>query len=401
MESGYKQTELGIIPKDWDIVKVDNLVSITTGSKNTQDKIDDGKFPFFVRSQDIERINTYSFDKEAILTAGDGVGTGKIFHYINCKFDVHQRVYVMADFVDKLNGKYFYWQFKSKFYDHVMSMTAKSSVDSIRREMIADMPILMPRLLKEQQEIAKALGDADALIEGLEKLIVKKRLIKQGTMQELLIGKRRLPGFSGEWVIKKLGDLGNCLRGVTYNGDYDLSAHDTSKTTRLLRANNVQSETINFDNLQFVNSERVSEAQILRQGDVLICMANGSRNLVGKAGAFNATHQQPYTFGAFMGCYRLVAGLSDFSFIFYLFGSQRYNEYLNIVLAGSTINNLNPSAIEDMSFLIPSKEEQTAIADIISDMVSEIATLKAKLVKARQIKQGMMQELLTGRIRLV
>jgi type I restriction enzyme S subunit len=93
---GYKQTEVGVIPTDWEIDEIQNLAEITTGAKNTQDRIFDGEYPFFVRSQIVERINSFSFDGEAILTAGDGVGTGKVFHYINGKFDYHQRVYKIS-----------------------------------------------------------------------------------------------------------------------------------------------------------------------------------------------------------------------------------------------------------------------------------------------------------------
>ena len=94
-----------LTPKnDWQIDKIANLCSITTGAKNTQDKVEDGKYPFFVRSQTVEKINSYSFEGEAVLTAGDGVGTGKIFHYINGKFDFHQRVYCISRFAEKLNG---------------------------------------------------------------------------------------------------------------------------------------------------------------------------------------------------------------------------------------------------------------------------------------------------------
>ncbi|NAS00347.1 restriction endonuclease subunit S [Acinetobacter haemolyticus] len=105
---GYKGSELGQIPEDWEVDKIRNTLSITTGSRNTQDKVNDGAYPFFVRSQNVERINTYSFDGEGVLTAGDGVGTGKIFHYINGKCDIHQRVYLMSDFKQTLDGYYFY-----------------------------------------------------------------------------------------------------------------------------------------------------------------------------------------------------------------------------------------------------------------------------------------------------
>jgi len=186
-----KQTELGKIPEDWGIDFIKNVIKITTGDKNTQDKIDTGKYPFFVRSQTIERINTYSFDGEAVLTAGDGVGTGKIYHYINGKFDYHQRVYLMYGFGDKLDGYYFYLYFSNNFYDRIMSMTAKSSVDSVRREMIADMQIALPSK-PEQTAIATILSDMDTEIQALHQRLDKTRDIKQGMMQQLLTGKVRL-----------------------------------------------------------------------------------------------------------------------------------------------------------------------------------------------------------------
>src|SRR5690606_36493804 len=147
---------------------------------------DTGEYPFYVRSQVVERINTYSYDGEAVLTAGDGVGTGKVFHYINGKFDIHQRVYKISDFNDNKNGYYFFLYFSNNFYKRIMQMTAKSSVDSVRMETIADMKIPIPKTRKEQNAIANALSAADALIQFLEKLIAKKQAIKQGAMQELL-----------------------------------------------------------------------------------------------------------------------------------------------------------------------------------------------------------------------
>jgi len=216
---GYKQTELGEtnspgtnldasiggpqgggmdsrrIPEDWEVDNIDNVLSITTGSKNTQDRISDGTYPFYVRSQTVERINSYSFDGEGVLTAGDGVGTGKIFHYINGKCDIHQRVYLMHNFSNRLHGYYFYIYFKNNFYDKVMSMTAKSSVDSVRREMIADMLITLPSI-DEQIAISEVLSDMDTELDALQQRLSKTKKIKQGMMQELLTGKTRLLNVS-------------------------------------------------------------------------------------------------------------------------------------------------------------------------------------------------------------
>jgi len=184
-------------PKEgWMFDKVKNIASISNGAKNTQDKIDDGLYSFFVRSDKIERINSYSFDGEAILVAGDGVGTGKVVNYFNGKFDFHQRVYKISDFQNGVNGFYFYLYFKNNFYNRVMQMTAKSSVDSVRMEMIAEMNIYFP-LIEEQILIATILSDMDAEIEGLEEKLSKYKMVKQGMMQELLTGRIRLSADFG------------------------------------------------------------------------------------------------------------------------------------------------------------------------------------------------------------
>lgn len=192
INSGYKQTEMGVIPEDWGLEYIENLAHITTGSRNTQDRVDDGQYPFFVRSQKVERINSHSFDGEAVLTAGDGVGTGKVFHYIKGKFDAHQRVYRISEFDECINGYFFYLYFSNHFHNRIMQMTAKSSVDSVRREMIARMLIPLPPTKAEQDAIATILSDMDAEITALEETLVKARNIKQGMMQGLLTGRIRL-----------------------------------------------------------------------------------------------------------------------------------------------------------------------------------------------------------------
>jgi type I restriction enzyme S subunit len=127
-----------------------------------------------------------------VLTAGDGVGTGKVFHYIKGRFDFHQRVYKISDFSPDLNGFFFFLVFSTRFYDRIMSMTAKSSVDSVRLEMIAAMQIPLPPTAAEQTAIVEVLSDMDAELAALEQRLAKTRALKQGMMQELLTGRTRL-----------------------------------------------------------------------------------------------------------------------------------------------------------------------------------------------------------------
>ena len=148
---------------DWEQRKVSELCSISTGKSNTQDKSEDGEYPFYVRSPIIERSTKYLYDEEAVITVGDGVGTGKVFHYVNGKYDLHQRCYRMYGFSDELNVHYFYHTFSKLFYKRVMAMTAKTSVDSVRLEMIADMEIPTPTI-EEQIKIGTYFDQLDHLI---------------------------------------------------------------------------------------------------------------------------------------------------------------------------------------------------------------------------------------------
>lgn len=177
--------------KGWNSDLTKNLASINTGSRNTQDRVEDGMYHFFVRSDTVERIDSYSFDGEAILVAGDGVGTGKVIHYFNGKFDYHQRVYKISGFSERISGYFFYLYFKRNFLNRIMQMTAKSSVDSVRLDMIADMTIPFPSR-DEQDSIVQVLMDSESEINVLETRLQKIRSVKQGMMQTLLTGKIRL-----------------------------------------------------------------------------------------------------------------------------------------------------------------------------------------------------------------
>lgn len=366
--AGYKQTELGIIPEDWDIEPIKQLATITTGSKNTQDRIPEGLYPFFVRSQTIERINSYSYDGEAVLTAGDGVGTGKVFHYINGKFDIHQRVYKISDFNKKLNGYFFFLYFSNNFFNRIMQMTAKSSVDSVRMEMIADMQIPVPTKA-EQTVIATILSDATTLIELLGKMIVKKKAIKQGAMQQLLTGKKRLPGFSGEWEEKELSKVlkvkhGKSQKGITsVNGKYPILATggEIGRTDKWL-----------YDKPSV---------------------------LIGRKGTIDVPQYMETPFWTVDTLfYTEIESDNNPKFIFYKF--QLIDWYSHNEASG--VPSLNAKTIEKIQLSFPfAKSEQIAITTILSDMDAEIAGLEQKRAKYTMLKQGMMQQLLTGKIRLL
>ena len=171
---------------EWEMKKLGQLVNVGTGKKDTKDRVEGGKYPFYVRSQIIERINTYSFDGEAILTAGDGVGVGKVFHYVNGKFDYHQRVYKLSNFTEGTNGRYIYEYFKHNFIKEVTKYTAKTSVDSVRMEMITKMNIPYP-IKSEQDKIASFFSLIDKKIEKEQEKLNSLHEYKKGLLQQMFI----------------------------------------------------------------------------------------------------------------------------------------------------------------------------------------------------------------------
>ena len=178
-------TTKGVPYPQWDKKYVGDICKIQTGKSNTQDETSQGSYPFYVRSPIVRKSNRYLFDCEAVLTVGDGVGTGKVFHYVTGKFDLHQRVYAMTDF-KIVSGKYFYYYFSHFFYDRVMRMTAKTSVDSVRYEMIDKMAIQIP-CHEEQQQIVCFLDCLEHSVTEAEKTLNLLEKLKSGCLQQLFI----------------------------------------------------------------------------------------------------------------------------------------------------------------------------------------------------------------------
>lgn len=409
-----KQTEIGLIPDDWEVKEIKDFADVTTGNKNTQDAVENGKYPFYVRSPIVERINDYSFDSEGIITAGDGVGTGKVFHYAKGKFGLHQRAYLIHNFKD-VEPKYFYFNFSKNFYERVHSMTAKSSVDSVRREMITKMQIPIPPTLAEQQRIANALSDVDSLISTTEKLIQKKKNIKQGTMQNLLTGKKRLPGFGSQtkpptykqtelgpipedWEVKNINKECTIKARIGWQGLKSTEYLDSGDYI-LITGTDFDSGFINWKSCSYVTKWRFDQDKNIqiKQGDVLIT----KDGTIGKVAFLNEIPMQGTLNSGVFVIRPKNPDKMDSVFLSLIFKSFWFDVFLEQITSGSTIVHLYQKDFVKFNFPLPSKEEQTAIANVLSSMDKEIETLNTKLEKYRNLKTAMMQQLLTGKIRLV
>lgn len=185
------ETRLPGFSGNWEMMHLGEIAHIKTGSRNNEDKVEDGQYPFFVRSEFVERINSYSHDCEAILVPGEG-RIGDIFHYINGRFDVHQRVYAITKFSPGISGRFVYFYLSKNFGAWAMQNTVKATVDSLRLPTFQTFEMRLPPTLDEQIAIANALSDIDGELCTLENRRDKINNLKQAMMQELLTGKTRL-----------------------------------------------------------------------------------------------------------------------------------------------------------------------------------------------------------------
>ena len=249
----------------------------------------------------------------------------------------------------------------------------------------------------EQEAIAKSLTEIDDLISSLEKLITKKKAIKQGAMQELLTGKRRLPGFSGEWETRTLHEISNEMVDGPFGSNLKTEHYTTERQVRIIQLSNIGEAGWNNANVKYTTFSHAAELQrcIVQPGSILIAkMMPAGRAIICPA------DEKSYILGS--DVVKVVPNSSvDSRYLVYATKSRFYLDQIADDTQGSTRARTSVSKLRKTAILFPEKDEQIAIADILSEMDMEIAALEGKIAKYRQIKQGMMQQLLTGKIRLV
>lgn len=401
IQTGLKQSELGLIPEDWE-VKYFGEVCVPSKTKlNPLVHLNMKCVELENISQDTGRLigisdSTESVSMKSVFQQGD-VLFGKLRPYL--------KKFLFADFegicsteiwVLKANSsilsKFLFYEVQSTRIINAANVSVGTKMPRAEWKTVSKTQILLPPII-HQKAIAEALSDMDALIAQNEKLLEKKKAIKQGVMQELLKPKEG-------WVTKKLGEMGICYRGVSYDPTSDLESSQSIRTYTLLRSTNIQKGQLSLNELQYVKKYKVRPFQVIKESDILICMANGSKQLVGKAALMKNVTSDLFTFGAFMGVFRVHPSV-DPLFVFALMESESYRSYIDVLLSGSSINNLNGSSIESMEFKIPDEVGQKKISSVLESIIYEIDSLQAKLSKLYSQKQGMMQALLTGKIRLV
>ena len=419
---GYKQTEVGVIPEDWECTSVSQLVRdgilekpLDGNHGNIHPKSGDFVsfgIPFvmannvrggradlsncaFIRKEQADSLQKgFSRPGDVLLTHKATIGNtavvGEIpFEYIMLTPQV--TYYRVADRT-RLSNLYLRQFFDSfSFQAVLLAMSGGGTRAYIGITAQLQLPVALPPTKAEQEAIAEALSDADALIESLEQLLVKKRQLKQGAMQELLTGKKRLPGFSGEWETKRLGELANIQRGASPRPIDSPIWFDENSSVGWVRISDVtKSGMYLLETTQRLSPLGVQHSRPVSRGNLImsICATVG-RPII--------TEIETCIHDGFVVFDNLR---TNKHFLYYILQSIE-GDWSRHGQTGSQMN-LNTGLINQTEISVPpTLPEQTAIAAILSDMDTEIAALETKLTKARQIKQGMMQELLTGKIRLI
>jgi type I restriction enzyme, S subunit len=406
---GYKQTEVGVIPEEWEVINAFDACSKIQDGTHFSPRISGNDY-FYITSKNIRfgyfdistasRIDTAQHQviyrrcdvkKGDLLLTKDGASTGNAaLNTLDEEFSLLSSVAFLRFNQSKYCAAYFLQQIlTSPGQRQIQDAMAGNAITRLTLEKIKKLRFPVPPTLVEQEAIAEALSDADVLIESLD--ISKKRQIKQGAMQELLTGKRRLPGFSGEWEVKMLGELASIQRGASPRPIDSSVWFDDNSSIGWVRISDVTRTGMFLrETTQRLSSLGVQNSRLVSSGSLImsICATVG-RPVITEIDI--CIHDGFVVFDGLRMNKRLL---------YYILKSIEDN-WSRHGQTGSQMN-LNTGLINRTTIVVPSThEEQTAIAAILSDMDSEITALEEKLTKARQLKQGMMQELLTGRIRLI
>lgn len=404
MKAGYKRTEAGIIPEEWKVNTLGEIGEVRMCKRVLkQQTSSSGDVPFYKigtfggvadayisHSLFDEFKRKYSYPKKGavLISAAGTIGRSVVFDGSPSYFQDSNIVWIEND-ETKATNEYLWHRYQvTKWAVSHGGTVARLYNDSLRTKIHVPVPSL-----PEQRAIAQALSDVDALIDALDRLIAKKRDIKQATMQQLLTGKTRLPGFSGKWETKRLSDMAEIIKGNTLSksllsesGINPCILYGELFTTY----GRVITKTVSFTNspegIKSIPGDVLLPGSTTTTGADLATASALLLDGVALGGDINIIRQKGAGYDpAFLACYLTHVARNDIAEL----------------AQGTTIHHLYGKDLKGLSLRLPHHTEQAAIAAILSDMDAELSALEARRDKTRALKQGMMQELLTGKTRLI
>ena len=407
-DSGVKW--IGEIPGHWKICRTRYLCNINTGDKDTVMKEDNGKYPFYVRSPKIERINTFSYDGEAILMAGDGVGAGKVFHYANGKFDYHQRVYNMHN-ICGVSGKFMFYFIRDQFHYAMEEKNAKSTVDSVRLPWLKAFPIAIPA--QEEQEAIVTYLDTkvakiDEYISIAEKKIAALEELKQSIIAEAVTrgihkevpmkdsGVKWIGMIPEHWKIMRLRFVCEFRNGYTpskanpkfwENGTIPwFRMEDIRDSGRFLN-----------EAKQYISKEAVKGDGLFEAGSFILA----TTATIGEHAMLIADSQANQRFTNLKIRKSLISKLSRNFFFYYLFV---IDEYCKSTTRKATFPSVDMTDLKNIGVSIPPIEEQQEIVTYLDSKVANINQLcqaeRSQIEKLKEYKQRLISDVVTGKVKV-
>lgn len=392
-ETRFKQTEIGLIPEDWKIISLEEIGDPKMCKRILKHQtFIKGDIPFYKIGTFGGKADAYiskslyeyykkkfSFPQkgDVLISAAGTIGRLVIYQGEDAYYQDSNIVWI-DNKEEKLLNQYLYYTLKNTSWD-----TSQGTIQRLYNASLKAKQIIIPLSINEQKKIASALTSIDNLLLSLDKLIEKKRLIKQGAMQELLTGKKRLPGFAGEWVEKKLGEGLRFKPGFPFNSNF----FDERMGIRLIRNRDLKAD----DQITYFYGN-INKDFIIENGDLLIGMDGDFMPCLWNKGKALLNQR--------VGKIELISNNWCLMYLFYAL--QEPLKAKQEKTGATTVKHLSHSDIEQMRLKMPSTSiEQKVIGKILSSMDKGIESLEGKKAKYEQIKQGMMQQLLTGKIRLI
>lgn len=406
----FKQTKLGLIPESWDVYSVSEVFEVHNNkrlpiSEEVRCKIQ-GKYPYYGPTKIQDYINEYRFDGTFALIGEDGDHFLKwdkmrMTQLAKGKFNVNNHAHALKG-TSKATTEWFYYFFGHRDITPYLTRQGAGRY-KLTKATLLDLPCIVPPTLQEQKAIANALSDVDELISNLDQLITKKKAIKQGAMQQLLTpphkGGKRLAGFTGEWVERKLGDIGE----ITGAG-IDKKIIEGEKTVRLFNYMDVMKRDYVY-NHELNHEVTAPYSKIITcnviEGDIFLTPSSELRTDIGVS-AIAIEDMQGVVYSYHLYRLRYNIEINKY-YSLYLLKTKQFLDQAEKMCEGSGKRYVvSMGKFRNMIVYLPKDvKEQEAIANILYDMDKEIEQLDGKKAKYQDIKQGMMQELLTGKTRLV
>lgn len=383
LRPGYKQTEIGVVPDDWEVKKLGDFIALQRGHDLTWRDRRNGDIPVFGAAGQNGFHNKALAKGPGVVLGRSGASFGQA-HYCEQDFWPHNTALYVTDFLDNDPRFVFYFLARLDFTRY----NSGGAQQSLNRNFISPIIVAVPHP-PEQRAIATALSDVDALLEGLERLIAKKRDLKQAAMQQLLTGRTRLPRFGGSWKAKTLGEIATIKDGTHQTPKYVPSGIPFYSVEQVTSLDFTITKYISEREHQFL-----TRSYKIEKGDILMTRIGSIGDCKLIDWDVNAS------FYVSLALLKIHPGNSAAYIVHYSKSVSFQNEVDLHSLPSAIPKKINLGPISNIRISLPELDEQIAIASLLTDIDAELAALEQRLAKTLDLKQAMMQELLTGNTRL-